>query len=276
MEIKKSQNYFMKIEFKKNMLVGTVLTITLLGLWKIFNPYNCLAWLFPIFVTLIIGYGQFEFLMIRRRCEVNCMLKPGSWMYKLLTGKSLVLVITILSTCVVSIPLISFIALAGIIDILFVLLSLLITAILFGYINKISSKHLNSEIKIAVIKRIDIVISLIIMVLIYSVLSIYFIPLPSYLDTGSFQETLNVASQEVASVCPSINFFLKIAIEVEAALFYGLVFGSSSTNFNGYSGVFWVLFFVNNAFVFSGLARLQLELSTMSGKLLDMISEKKN
>ncbi|MBT4077917.1 MAG: hypothetical protein HOM14_13065 [Gammaproteobacteria bacterium] len=254
-------------DFKSKILIGSGATVVLLALWKASYQYTCWSWFFPFMIFLFIATGQFEHVMLKRKCQVNCMFKQESWVYKVMTGKILLVIFTVFITAVLSIPLITFSALANQSDIIFTVISLTITALLYSPILKFSSHHVIEGMNIIMVKRIVVLFSLTIMLLTYTYTSYYHISVPSYLDETSLTNTVDNASQSVASLCSINNLFLKWSQETEATVIFSMLVASKKIDNSGISSLYWVMFFLNHALVFAALARLQVELISHAVKI---------
>ena len=192
------------------------------------------------------------------------MFKQESWIYRIMTGKILLLIFSVILALVLSLPLIAFSALANHSDIIFTFASLTVTALLYPIILRFSSRHVIEGMNVIMAKRIVVLFSLTGMLLIYTYISYYHISLPSYLDASSLKNTVDTASQSVASLCSTNNLFLKWSQEIEATMIFSLLVASKKIDSNGLHSIYWIVFFLNHALVFAALARLQVELISYS------------
>ena len=248
----------------QKVLIGSFATIVLLTLWKTTYQYSCWSLFFPFLILLFVGIGQFEHLLLQKRCRVNCMFKQNSLIYRVLTGKILLIVSTVFFTILFTIPLVTFIALASKSDLMFTLASLTITAFLYPLILKASKHHVIDGMSTIMAKHVVIILSLIIMLAFYTYISFYHISFPSYLDPTSLKNTVDASSQSISSLCPSINLLLKWSQETEATLIFGTMVASKNSVSSGISIFYWFVLFLHHSLVFAALAKLQVELISQS------------
>ncbi len=224
---------------------------------------SCFVWGVFLLIFYLIGRGQFEILYQYKRCYANCFYNKNSWIFTWVTKKSLVILFSGLIALPLSLSLMSFAALADFFDFAFMLLSMVITSIGFIFFEKFFHKHVTDKVNKIVAKRMTVLLSMLIMVLIYYLASYYVIPVPQYLDPTSLNHTIELASKEVGSTCSVTNYFLKFMHEFDAISWFGMTMASKSIDSDYFIKLLWVIFFINHALVFAALARLQLEFLTI-------------
>jgi len=255
------------MNFKWQSVVGCLIVLILLFLWKITYPFTCFAWLFPTLIFIAIVYGQFEYFMKYRKCRADCLFQKSSWIYFWMTKKPLVMLYSILIATPLTLSLASFTALASVADAGFVVFATLVTLLSFPMVFKAFQNHASQDMLIIVTKRTVVTLNMLIMLIIYSLISYFDISVPAYLDPSSLENTVDAASQAVGSVCFTSNYFLKFMQEVDAIGWYGMLTANQSVKSEQIIQLLWALFFINHALVFAALARSQVEIMIATEKL---------
>ena len=176
-----------------------------------------------------------------------------------MTKKPLIIIYSIFIAVPLTLALVSFTALATVTDALLIMLATAITLLLYPALFKALQKHVALGMLIIVTKRFVVMLTMAVMLLVYSLLSYFSIAFPAYLDPSSLENTVDVASQAVGSVCTVTNYFLKFVQEIDAIGWYGILAAEQSIKNEQTMGLLWALFFINHGLVFAGLSRAQVE-----------------
>ena len=249
----------MHIHSKWHSLMGCIAILLILVFWHFTYESFCWAWVFVIFILAPILYGQFEYFVQYRKCRANCLFEKNSWLYCWLTKRPLIFIRSLLIATPLALAVMSFVALATGMDVWFIMLATAMTLTLYPILLKVLQKHVTQSMLDIISKRFVVVITMIAMLLIYSVFSYFSISVPAYLDPTSLENTVNEASQGVGSVCPTTNYFLKFMREVDAAGWYSMLIANRSIQNEPSIFLLWLLFFIHHAFVFAGFSRAQVE-----------------
>ena len=243
-------------------IVGIVGSLILLAFWKVSYPYSSWAWLFPLVIHAFITFGRYEYLIRYRQCRAKCVLKESSTLFKWATRKPLVFLQALIMATTYSLPLALFSALASIADVMFILMASLLTRLFYPVSSRMSERHVTEAMTGIMTKQFVVRVAVLIMAVLYSVISYQFIVVPDYLDLSSLKQTMDNASQQVASLCLTTNMLLKWAQEFEAATWYFMISGTQNSDMDKGNFVAWIIFFLSHTLVFAALARLQVELIT--------------
>jgi len=255
-------------------VMGCISVLLILVLWSLSYEISCLAWIFPILIFIAIAYGQFEYFMKYRRCRANCLFQKNSWIYFWMTKKPLIIAYSIFIAIPLTLAIVSFAALATVADILLIILATIITLLLYPVMFRRLQSHVAQGMLIIVTKRFVVMFNMIMMLVIYSLLSYFSIAVPTYLDPSSLENTVDVASQAVGSLCAATNYFLKFVQEVDAIGWYGMLVANQSIKNEQITQLLWILFFINHGLVFVGLSRAQVEVMRGMEQMKDRFDEK--
>jgi len=260
----------MNLNFRWPPLVGCLIVLIVLFLWKITYPFTCFAWLFPTIIFVAIVYGQFEYFMRYRKCRADCLFQKSSWIYFWMTKKFMVMLYSVLIATPLTLSLASFVALANVADAFFMMLATGITLLSYPILFQALQKHVAQGMLIIITKRTVVILNMLIMLIIYSLISYFDISIPVYLDPSSLENTVDAASQAVGSVCSTSNYFLKFMQEIDAIGWYGMLAVNQSVKSEQIIQLLWALFFINHAIVFAALSRSQVEVMKTMEKLSGM------
>jgi len=124
-----------KLSLNGGIALAGIIVLLILLFWKISYPLTCFAWFFPALIFILIISGQFEYFMLYRKCRADCFFNHNSWIYTWMTGKIVVTLSSIMIAIPVTLSLVSFTALATITDGVFILISAIITTLIFPFVS---------------------------------------------------------------------------------------------------------------------------------------------
>jgi len=238
---------------------AVIIMVTLL-LWRTSYAYSCLSIVFPLLLLVVMFYGSYEYLVCYRKCRADCLFKQSSWLYAWMTRTFFLALRSLLIAIPLVLSLASFIILAHTFDILFILLSIVLTGATHPWMVHRLKSHTIEQMLPIISKRFTVFLSMIVMLVLYSWIS-YHLSIPSYVDATSLEHTISSASLQVASICYENNIILKFMQEIEAFGWYSMVVATQSVNSKQWITFAWIVFFINHAFVFAAISRIQVEIT---------------
>ena len=75
----------------------TIISFTVLIIWHNFYQISCLTLFIAILVSIILAKTNFEYLNTKKKCLANCYFQPNSTIYRLLTRKFFIGLLSVLN-----------------------------------------------------------------------------------------------------------------------------------------------------------------------------------
>jgi len=236
-------------------------------LWQLTYSYSCLALIWATIVFAAIYTGQFRFALHERRFRADYYFRPESWMNRCARGRIVAAFLSFLTAVPTTLLILGFAATARGSDWGFLVGEAVLVTGLFLFIRRPVEKHLAPGVAPIVGKRFAVIASFILLTLLYVPVSYYFVSVPEYLVGSSLELSISNASRQIASVCPVINWALKSMQELQATIWFEMLFGTRAIQGVSISTIpVWGVFFLNSALVFLACGRGTLEFATLGSK----------
>ncbi|MCT7464901.1 hypothetical protein N5S72_10620 [Aliarcobacter cryaerophilus] len=237
----------------KIILSSIGLALIILIFWKLTYHVGCIAFLIPIFITLILASSYIDMKLKQKECFKNCYVNDNTFIAKFLTSPYLTSIFFIVLSIIYTINLMHDI-LNFSIGFYFVLIILIfITFHIYNFFLKFFKNHINDKHIEIFAREATSKISAIILFIIYIIFYLNSYD-PDYLRE-SLNETVTLASNSISSQCYLIDFILKIKREYESIILFGM--NSIDNNFKEEA---WVIFIIFHGLSILGLNRLLIQI----------------
>jgi hypothetical protein len=243
--------------------IAATVTLSALILWRYTYPYTCLSLVIPLFFAIVICAGRFVARMHRRRYWASYYLIENSPLYHLVTGRIFSLILAIITGCVYAFSLSAFTALGGAFEISMLFLNGLLALILHPIASALIQRHAATGVVNHATKRLLTLSCFTITAIIYIAILLN-TTIPDYIDPTSLRDSVNAASQQVASQCPFINISLKGIQEFTATQWFFMVASTGFLESSMLKYASWLIFLGYSSLALMGMSLLSAELAVFS------------
>ncbi len=248
----------------KKFIVG-LLGFFVLFLWKNIYAAGCFTLLIPLVIGGIITFNVREAFLKKRKCIVDCYFTEKTFPYRLLNGKLFFTLIAFIISMILTLALVLNVIIWDIKYFIILGIDLFLLYGLYFLFLKFFGTVLKDSIKYTVIKNFSTHINTLIVLVVLVIIQFYS-AVPNYIKP-SLQETVQTASQTVASQCQMTNTFAKLNIEKEAFIWYIMIVNSQKIDNKNLKWLAWIIFLFSGGLSIVGYSRYILQ-------ILDIFNQK--
>lgn len=221
-------------------LLGPMVILLLLYLWKIAYPVTCLAWSVPIAIWALIVHGQFQQIMFFKVHRAKLLFNSSSCVFRFMIRKPLTAIVTSLVMFPIVFSLFLTLTVASLSDWGFMIATAFLAALLYFCIGHTIRKHTNKYAQDIIIKKAAIIISFGIITTAYIYLSYFSLPISNYINPDDL----------IQSKCVVTDSLVEIYQEFQYTILSVLVIFSKNTDNFLLQFVPWFLYFLKSAMIF--------------------------
>ena len=246
-------------------LFACVLYLTALFLWHRSYSGSCGALVFPGLVWLAIFSGLLQSRLERRRFAIDYYLDARSFVHRRLRGAWLSVPISLCAAGLLAAFLAVFAARSRPADWYFLCAAAATAPLSFSALTKSLVRHVRrraadderrATVADILLARMTGRLLLPGLALAYVYVNYYVVPVPTGIDPGSLERTLEAFAAGARSACPLVENVLLIATQTEGLSWYFVTTAATSEWLHeGVGLLLWVAFFLNTAMVFGGVVR---------------------
>ena len=246
-------------------LFACALFLGVLFLWHRSYAGSCGALVFPVLVWLAIFGGLLQSRLERRRFAVDYYLDPRSFVHRRLRGAWLSVPICLCAAGVLATFLAVFATRSRPADWYFLCAAAATAPLFFSALTESLGRHVRRRPRdherratVADILLVRMAGRLLLPVLAvgYVTANYFVVPVPTGIDPGSLERTLETFAAGGRSACPLVEDVLLIATQAEGLSWYFVTTAATSEWLHeGVGLLLWIAFFLNTAVVFEGVIR---------------------
>ncbi len=244
-------------------LFACVLFLAVLFLWHRSYAGSCGALVFPGLVWLAIFSGLLQSRLERRRFAVDYYLDPRSFVHRRLRGTWLAVPISLCAAGLLAAFVVVFAARSRPADWYFLCAAAATAPLFFSALTASLGRHVRhrsrdderrATVADILLARMTGRLLLPGLAVAYVYVNYYVVPVPTGIDPGSLERTLEAFAAGARSACPLVEDVLLIATQTEGLSWYFVTTAATSEWLHeGVGLLLWVAFFLNTAMVFGGV-----------------------
>jgi hypothetical protein len=234
-------------------LLAWIISIFPLLVWRENYQYDCIMLAMPILVMSIITISIVQLKYRQRLCLANCYAQSNSILFYILTGRILVIIRAMFIAVILTIILMTQIALWRLEILMLLWLDGIVIYLIYKFVYNLLSGQVNLNMRNLIAKNWTITINSVLMLILLANIQFY-TAIPAYLDESLTQTIIN-ATNTINSECFYIQLFIQLTASYEASLWWLMVLGSQFVRYEVVLLSLWGLFLLGNGLALFAYSR---------------------